>query len=407
MKSNGTIEQKLEQLADAVGSRDSFVDDVMNRIETAPEQPGQNKAGNTLLRRLLMKRTIKFAAAAVVVIAAVLSLTLFDKTVSKAYALEQTVQACHSVRFIHIRQIQPSHEEDPVMIWAKFFEDGRPQAIRLRLPEWKNGDDGAKEVIWKDHVAEVWLMKKNAVLRVQEERVAQQILVMVQQQDPKHLVQDLMHKEEQGQCVCRINVPPDKSEPITITSVSLPVQNSQLVLYVDQATQLPLRNETYYLKDHAWVLVSTTEFYDYNQPIDPSMFTFDNLPEDVFYMDQVDQPVGFIQGSLTDEEAAVETARRFWQAVIDKEYDTAGRYFEGLPGHIIQQIFRERLPMNVIEIVSVGPAGPHPNPQTGGVIVPCTLKVEKNGQIQEMTFPQLGVRQVYNQPGHWTIFGGL
>jgi hypothetical protein len=40
-------------------------------------------------------------------------------------------------------------------------------------------------------------------------------------------------------------------------------------------------------------------------------------------------------------------------------------------------------------------------------VVPCTVKVEKNGQIEEMTFDRFGVRQVYNQPGHWTIFGGI
>lgn len=38
MKTENNIEHKLEQLADAVGCRDSFVNDVMNRIETLPEQ---------------------------------------------------------------------------------------------------------------------------------------------------------------------------------------------------------------------------------------------------------------------------------------------------------------------------------------------------------------------------------
>lgn len=33
-----TIEQKLEQLANAIGCRDSFINDVMNRIDNLPEQ---------------------------------------------------------------------------------------------------------------------------------------------------------------------------------------------------------------------------------------------------------------------------------------------------------------------------------------------------------------------------------
>ena len=38
MKPDNHIEQKLEQLADCVGPRDSFVNDVMTRIENSPVQ---------------------------------------------------------------------------------------------------------------------------------------------------------------------------------------------------------------------------------------------------------------------------------------------------------------------------------------------------------------------------------
>ncbi|MHC4989280.1 MAG: hypothetical protein ACYTFX_12430, partial [Planctomycetota bacterium] len=105
------IEQNLEQLADAVGNRDSFVSDVMSRIANSPVQPSEKTQQNHVLRRILMKNTIKFTAAAVILIAATLSLTLFNQAVPSAYALEQTIQACHSVRFIHMRQINPQHED--------------------------------------------------------------------------------------------------------------------------------------------------------------------------------------------------------------------------------------------------------------------------------------------------------
>lgn len=62
------IEQKLEQLADAVGTRNSFVSDVMDRIEKCPVQPGKKQSRNVVFRRILMKTPVKFTAAAVIII---------------------------------------------------------------------------------------------------------------------------------------------------------------------------------------------------------------------------------------------------------------------------------------------------------------------------------------------------
>jgi hypothetical protein len=67
--------------------------------------------------------------------------------------------------------------------------------------------------------------------------------------------------------------------------------------------------------------------------------------------------------------------------------------------------FAEKFNGKFIEIVSVGPV--QRKSGKNFLIVPCTLKIEKNGQVEEMTFDNLGIRQVYNQPGFWTIFGGF
>ena len=63
--------------------------------------------------------------------------------------------------------------------------------------------------------------------------------------------------------------------------------------------------------------------------------------------------------------------------------------------------------IKVVRVGSIGPVAPHPNPGTKGLIVPCTVEVERDGTISEWKLDRLGVRQVYNQPGRWTIFGGI
>ena len=284
------IEVQLEELAKTVTSKDSFVQDVMSRIETSSDKPQKQSIHISFIRRIFMKTSVKFAAAAIVLIAAFLSLTLFNKTVAQAYALEQTIQALHSVRCIHMRQINPQHENEPILVWAEFFENGLPKRIRLNLPEWSEGGkdgDGAKEIVWENNIATAWLKKKNLLLRIPEKKIADRILKIVQEQDPKKVVQHLLDAQKKGKFEIQIEQPSDKAEPIRVTAIHLPGRASKLVVSVDQATQLPLSGETYTLKDGDYILTNIGEFYDYNQPIDPAMFTLDNVPKDVMRINQI------------------------------------------------------------------------------------------------------------------------
>ena len=127
-------------------------------------------------------------------------------------------------------------------------------------------------------------------------------------------------------------------------------------------------------------------------------------PADVVRVDQTTQEVGLIQGQLSNEEIAVEVARQFFEALIAKDYNKAGKLLEGIPADRMQQMFGN---IKVIRIISIGPVAPHPNPGTKGLVVPSIVEIEKRGEISEWKLDRLGVRQVYNQPGRWTIFGGI
>ena len=409
MKSAENIEQRIKQ-----NKSNAEISPPMDRRILADSIAAMKSARPTTdevhphpIRRYIMhSKMSKYAAAAVILIAAFLSLTVWNSPISTVYAIEQTIAALHSVRFIHMRQINPQHEEEPMLIWAEFFENGQPKQIRMNLPEWAGSGDGAKEIVWENNAATVWFKKKNGFVRVPEKRMADEILKIVQEQDPKTYVQNLLDAQKNGKVEIQIEQPSDKGKPISVTAIHLPDRASKLVLYVDQSTQLPLSGETYTLKDGDYVLANIGEFYDYNQPIDPAMFTFDNIPDDVMLVDQTKNQIGLIQGTMTNDEVAVEVVRQFWKAIIDKDYAKASQMYEGIPAAKLEQGFG-KLENYKIEIVSVGPVRPHPNPKTRGVIVPCTIKMEINGEIAEQTFDRIGVRQVYNQPGRWTIFGGL
>jgi hypothetical protein len=367
--------------------------------ETLKQVEHENTKTNPFVERIRKMRPLsKFAAAAVVMVAAILSLTLLDKTVAPAYALEQTITACESLRFIHLKCEPAGNGAEE--IWAQFDSNGQLERLRMNFP---NTDDGPKDVVWQEGKAEVWFKAKNTAAVVREQAMLARLKMSYGDFDPKLIVERLYQLQNDDKVQVKIEEPSSKDEPIVITSTSNGFRD---IYKVNPQTRLLLQIEKYEMTNGDDKPLGIIRYLDYNQPAAPDIFVL-NLPADVLKVDQTAQNIGLEQGQMTNDEAAVETVRRFWQAVIEEEYDKAGQYLEGVPGVLLKQIFAEKLQIKVIEIVSVGPVQPHPNPQTGGVIVPCTLKVEKDGRIEEMSFDRLGVRQVYNQPGRWTIFGGL
>lgn len=145
MKPDQQMEQRLEQLAEAVGRRDSFVDEVMRRIENSPVQFSKKQKRKIVLRSILMKNTLKFTAAAVIVMGTFLSLTVWDTTVPDVKAnevLASAIQAVHDVRSIYIRARMRTLPQDnfmylnldlefvPIEMWKKRCDDGQ---LRMRI----------------------------------------------------------------------------------------------------------------------------------------------------------------------------------------------------------------------------------------------------------------------------------
>ncbi|MEN6308953.1 MAG: hypothetical protein ABFD91_14485 [Anaerohalosphaeraceae bacterium] len=392
------IETQLEQLAQAVPSGDSFVHDVMSRIETSSDKLPKQSIHIHFVRRLFMKRTMKFAAAAIVLIAALLSLTLLDKTVTPAYAIEQTIEANRSLRFIHLK-CDPAGE-GVEEIWARFDENGQLQNLRMNFP---NTDDGPKDVVWQEGKAEVWFKKKNSVTVVVEEAMLARLKMSYADFDPKLIVKYLYRSQGSEKVQIEIQDSRSKDQPIIITSTTNGFRD---VFKVNPETLLLEQIEKFALKEGQYVSLGSIKYLDYNQPAAADVFVL-NPPADAMRVDQTTQVVGLEQGQMTNDQAAVEVVRRFWQAIIEDDYQTAGQMMEGIPAEALKKIFAENFKAKVVKIVSVGPVKPHPNPATKGVVVPCTLEIEIDGQTTQQTFDRIGVRQVYNQPGRWTIFGGI
>lgn len=399
-------------LTEFVEKMDTDMTRRQERLLQVIDRSCQSKAIDTpSIRRLIMKSPItKYAAAAVIIMAVGFSLTLWDKTTPVTYALEQTAKASHSVRFLHIKDFIPGQDE-PKEFWLEFDKKGQIINIRAHMPEWESPSDGAREVVWQQDKSKVWYKKKKTLVTTKDTRFSSKMLKAIQLFDPKSAVPRFSELEKLGLATIEIEEPSKKTEPIIVTATYSPecktfgLSADRTILFVDQTTKLITNLESYCLAEgDEYELMSRTEFYDYNQQIDPTMFVLDNVPSDVTEIDRTIQNIGLEQGNLSDEEIAVKVVREFYEAVIAQDHAKAGRIYGNTPAAKIEDKFKG---LNIVRIISIGEPQSHPSPGVGGFMVPCKLEIEKDGtrSVYEPYGP--GVRPIHGQPNRWGIHGGV
>jgi hypothetical protein len=410
MRPAENIEKLIKKLSDKTNAK---MDERVrkNMLNALAESEKQSALTWPNIRKIIMKNPItKLAAAAVIIVAVMLSINIWDNITPTAYALDQTVQASHSVRYLHIKSYKNGMEE-PKEFWIEFDEQGGVRNIRSHMPEWESPSDGARVTIWQQGKAKTWYKKKNTLVTIKDKRFAEKLSASVQLFDPKLAVPRFIELEKLELAKIEIEEPPSKAEPITITATYSPeckklgVPIDRTVLFVDQTTKLIKSMESYLLAGGGeYELIDWIEYYDYNQQIDPAMFVFDDLPSDIKQIDQTTRDIGLEQGNLSEEEIAVKVVREFYEAVIAKDYTKAGRIYGNVPATRIEEMFKELI---IVRIISIDEPKPHPSQGVGGFMVPCKFEIEKD-RIKSVYEPYgPGVRPVRGQPNRWNIHGGV
>ena len=102
MNSQENIKKIYEQAKlDTLSGKDKAVLEKMKDIYLQ-ESKAEPKTAELSVWRIIMKSNkTKLAAVAVIIIAVILSISLFDKSISTAYAVEQTIEAMHEVTTVH------------------------------------------------------------------------------------------------------------------------------------------------------------------------------------------------------------------------------------------------------------------------------------------------------------------
>jgi len=406
MKSLKDIQNSVKQFN--VNPRSEMRSKVLDDALEIQRNQKQKSTSDTYTWRIIMKsRKAQFTAAAVAVLAIYVCLQIPRSLVAPAYALQDTIEAYRSMRYLHVKTFRTvGGQKWDSESWIEFDEDGKPARFRTQIG-WISTDRhlGPATFVHDGDGSHTWLPNLNLCFRGSGKPALTGALLKWTRSDvdPKLICENLRLQARDGEIILDVNEPDPKNEPIVLV-VSYPAEsrsaNWKKVLYIDQATRLVKKEEKFEMRSGQYQHVLTTEFFDYNQKIDPERFSLDpELPENVIMIDQSDKEVGLAQGDMTDEEIAKEVTLQVLQAFIARDFSRAGQLFWGVPGFFIEKA----LSQNVLKrIISVGPVHRDPDPDSNLMMCSCKLIVEVGGQYYEMDMKMYAV-PVSGQPGRWMI----
>jgi len=400
--------EKIEQLARRIRVKPGVIDHsrILDDAAGALERTAATRAlaARMSLWRKIMNSPITKLAAAVIIVAVVASITVFNRSVSTAFAgIEQVIAAYNDVHFLQVKQFRDNQQE-PDEFWIKSDEQGRVAKARYYLPVT---EDGVKLITWSPEKTEIWFKTKKGLLICQTKQVEDWMQKILEQCQPKLVMKKLLEDQKTGRVNIDIQKQQDKQKPALVV-VTYKSEPQKEIYYINQATDLITSIEFYRIEDNKEVLKETMEFFDYNVPIDEKMFSLeDEVPKDVSVVNQLTQLIGIPQGNMTDEQAAAETVRQFFQALIDKDYKKAGSIYSGISEEKTKEIFSR---FNVTAIISIGTPTPHPETGPHSFRVPCEVEItapdgKKTTWKPYGPFARCGDDELH--PDRWIIHGGI
>lgn len=355
------------------------------------------------IRSRIMKNSITRLAAAAVVVATVgLCISLWNRSVPSAYAIEQTIEANRSVRYLHIKNFTTGHEE-PREGWLEFGADGQVTRLRAHMPEWASPEDGPRVIVWKDGTVHVWLKRQNLLSVASADNMREQLSDILRELDPRLALAHMRGLERQGKVEIVIEEPPGKFGPIRMTVTYLAESESpdrRKVLSIDRTTKLINTIELYRLEDGEYRCEGRIELHEYNRLIDAERFDLANeVPANVTRIDLSATDLGLEQSQLGDEEVATAVVRQFFECLIAADYEAASRLLP-LGAASLRRQFGA---VKVLRIVSVGPATRGPGAETRELTVPCAVEIEEGGKRSTVTLSGVRVQPLGAQPNRWAI----
>ena len=384
MKTVKKIENSIRKLTVESSEKihDRMIDKLQRMLDTSKKH---TTIEQTSIWRIIMKsRMTKLATVTVVILAVGVGVILIDRSATPAYAVDQTIAAIQTIRTLHMRVTGDENgiEKKVIEGWIQYDATGRMTNLRGNVYEGNLNEGGEDRyyVVWNNGVEKIWKPSENKVFiyRVNDTEAA--INDLLKRYDPKFM-QHKLYDASQNKEQFNVTIDDSEHEGFIYVEVLDRDNKSRLELLVDPETKLVTQLDEYDLDKQGRKLTMRVEFLAYNQPIDPELFEFNDIPEDVLIIDKAHTLVGIKKEAMSDHEVAVEVVRQCLEATIARDYDKVSRLMEGEPGDTIENFIEEELGTRLVRVVSMGQ--PRPFETWKHILyVPCEIEVENGAGIR-------------------------
>ncbi len=409
-----TLQERLVKNGKAL-AQSNLEDKVLERIVRERNMRSKTATGISTglkIRRIIMKsRITKLATAAVIIAAVALSISLFNKSVPTASAVEvlsKAREAMGKLKSVYIKlQIRTLPRDNFELIgldydfvaneiWKEF--DGTIQG------KWRIEKPG--RVVTMDGQSSLLLIRPNFAVKggvntgfvgwlrplLNVDQLLDSEIKLAQEQGSELVL--TREKGADGRDKLVIVVEASAQGDFTndwLKNKSIPASDNCRIYTFDAKTKLLEGLEVYIHAQEKDVLVLKTTDIVYNVDIEPDLFALE-LPEDVIW----DKPVEVLADNLKYQQMTPhEAAQAFFQACANEDWD---EFLKFSPRSAVSQGTKDFL--GGLEIISLGE--PFKSGQYPGWFVPYEIKV-KSGQVRKHN---LAIRND-NPAKRYVVDGGI
>ena len=327
--------------------------------------------------RIIMKSQIsKFATAAVIIIAIALGLTtILDKSVTPAYAIEQTIKAMQDVRTVHM--FCTGFDDVEFEIWLRINPaSDLPEYCYLYCPEWELTLVDTPEGSYQ-------YMKGSNSISISAGHMIR--LDLRFNQIFEDIIKELANNERPGKLEVHTEKDADTGQNVIVL-----VATSEMVEWkflIDPETKLPVRMHCLRSEQPGMAI---KDFYEIYYDEEPPEGIFDlKIPEGAKIVDQDlemkllnDPNNGMLTDGLSEKEACILIVKELWQALINQDWSYVRRLWPR-PDNLWEEPKARLVENPPIELIEVGE--PHIEHACGlGLVTPAIVKFA-NGKTFEVS----------------------
>lgn len=359
-----------------MNKRDYFQENIEKLVgKTGPELAMGEQTKENILNNLIeeadklssattVKKYARWVAAAGAIAAAIMAMFVLNRSITPAYAIDQTLKALQKISTVHT--IGTNWDGKRFEVWNKFnMETGKAEWVCI--DETPHGSKIAStpkgSCIWDANGNVIKLT--NRIISSNDSRYEYLFQEMSDRMtNPRDGEKFSIYREK------------DKISGKVIIVIWAVTKIKDYKVYIDPVTRLPIRIN-FDRADNMQQICKSIEQFNYNVELPEGMFDFE-IPEDSVrdYSVLKDPDKGIPAEALTHEEASVQIAEKYWTGAIEGKWDVCRQMAP--MDRSWKTGFRKNPPIAIIEIKQ-----PYSARGCSGLITPCVIKY-KDGKVKEI-----------------------